>query len=214
MFVQQTDFDRLPYQIPNLNKLSAGTFDNYVDVKEEYMLRRLLGDSLYNSFIAGLGATPPIDPKWTNLRDGADYQVNGHTFHWNGVVDLLKPYIYSEWITDTFDTLTGIGMVVSSAENGQVKNPSRKISEAWNVFAVKAGTHVSPDYMQQFGLYPDWTWFDGQFMHDLRDTLYGYLRQTGSDGVWDGTFDDTFGGFQGYLDFWFKDPGTKNVFNI
>lgn len=213
MFVVASDFDLPPYSIPNLDKV-PNTFGPYVDQHEEEILISLLGASFYNSFIEGL-EEDPIPEKWSDLRDGADYIIDTHTYKWKGMKNMLVPFIYSEWLSDTFDTLTGVGVVVGNPENSIARSPSARISRAWNQFAQTAGTYM-PNYRSEFqyGLYPDWAYFDGQSCHDMRDTLYGYLKQNGISGTFDGTFDDTFTDFQTYLNFWFKDPGTKNVFNI
>lgn len=58
MFVVATDFDLEPYNIPNLN--GSNSFEPYVSIKEEMALRELLGNVLYDRFIAGLAALPLV----------------------------------------------------------------------------------------------------------------------------------------------------------
>lgn len=53
MFVTSSNFDILPYSLPNLDKVS---FSDYVDQVEEEALLKLLGRQLYDAFIAGLPA--------------------------------------------------------------------------------------------------------------------------------------------------------------
>jgi len=57
MFCTPTDFDLIPYNIPNLN-LVVNTFQEYIDKKEKQILKRLLGAPLYVDFIEGREALP------------------------------------------------------------------------------------------------------------------------------------------------------------
>lgn len=59
MFVESTDFDVEPYNIPNLASV-INSFNAYVATKEEEALRQLLGNLLYDAFIEGLDALPAV----------------------------------------------------------------------------------------------------------------------------------------------------------
>jgi len=50
MFVLSSDFDVLPFSIPDL---PPNTFPDYVEEQEEAILKRLLGKTFYDEFIAG-----------------------------------------------------------------------------------------------------------------------------------------------------------------
>lgn len=188
MFLLATDFDVIPYSIPNLT--GNNSFPDYVDAHEEEILKSILGKSLYDAFVAGLEEEYPED-RWIDLRDGGEYVYSDKTYEWVGMVKLLRPYIYAMWLRDTFDTHAGIGVVQGKAENAKVLNPGKRIARAYNVFSNLVGC--------------DWR---------LKGTLYGFLIQTGESGTFDDTFDETFQSFKAYLDFNFKEPGLMNTFNI
>lgn len=191
MFVVASDFDLLPYNIPNLEGDKMGnTFADYVEEQEEEILKSLLGVTLYESFIEGLEEDYPED-WWIALRDGADYLYKGKTYEWVGMKKMLIPYIYSMWLRDTYDAHTGIGVVQGKAENSKVINPGKRIARAYNKFSHIVGNTC-----------------------DKKNTLFGYLQITGSSGTFDGTFDDSFDTFQMYFDYVFHDPGLMNTHNL
>jgi len=188
MFLVKTDFDVLPWSIPNLT--GNNSFLDYVAREEETILLSLLGKSLYDQFIEGLDTDYPED-RWVNLRDGAPYIYNLKTYNWVGMKKMLIPYIYSIWLRDTFDVNSGIGVVVAKGENSKVINPGNRIARNFNIFSHYAGN-----------------------CRNLKDTLYGFLSQEGLAGTFDDTFDETFQTFTDYLNFVFKDPGRMNTFNL
>lgn len=57
MFLTPSDFNILPYSIPNLSQV-VNTFQKYVNAAEEKRLKELLGVELYYEFIEGLEALP------------------------------------------------------------------------------------------------------------------------------------------------------------
>ncbi len=188
MFVTKTDFDVIPWNIPNLS--GNNSFLDYVAREEEEILLSLLGKSLYDSFIEGLDTDYP-EEKWVNLRDGAPYFYLDKTYNWVGMKKMLIPYIFSMWLRDTFDNNSGIGVVVAKGENSKVINPGRRIARNFNIFSHYAGN-----------------------CHAMKDTLYGFLSQEGLAGTFDETFDDSFQTFIDYLNFSFKSPGLMNTFNL
>lgn len=139
------------------------------------------------------------DNKWLCLKNGADYTLDSEVFHWTGMVNVLIPFIYANWVNDTFDSLTGIGVVQSRGENSTVISPRKRIVDAFNKFSLMAGTLVScPYYSNFFAL--DYFYYYGYDYQDIeqRDTLYGFL-----------TVNSTL-----YEGFRFQDQGTRNIFNI
>lgn len=157
------------------------------------------------------------DDKWLMLQNGADYILDTRTYHWAGMVKMLKPFIYSEWLSDTFDQYSGNGVSVPNNENANTISPAIRICKGWNDFAVMAGTVVNDRLANDSRFYQPYFlngYYTPIYCYNERDTLYGFLKQNGVTGTWDGTFDDTFQDFTSYLEFWFKDPGTKNSFNI
>lgn len=230
MFVVATDFDVIPYAIPNLT--GNNSFPVYVNREEEKILKSLFGKTFYDSFIDALESTPewvsteatvigknyaygndvwealtvqtgtaPVagvnwalveeDNKWLKLKNGADYVIIEKTYEWVGMKKLLIPYIFAMWLRDTFDNNSGIGVVVAKGENSKVINPGNRISRTFNEFSRLAGG-----------------------CHEMKNTLYGFLKQEGTLGTFDETFDESFETFGAYLDFVWKDPGRMNTFQL
>lgn len=188
-FVQASDFDLIPFNIPNLDKM-PNVFAPYVAEQQELILKSLLGASLYESFEEGLNTDYPTD-RWRLLRDGDTYVYNYKTYTWVGMNAMIRPYIYSMWLRDTFDSHSGIGVVVGKGENVKVINPGNRIARAWNKFAD----------------------ITGDSCHN-KNTLYGYLSVTGAVGTFDDSFDDSFEKFSLYFDFVFQAPGYMNTHNL
>lgn len=155
MFVTATDFNTPPYNIANIE--SNNSFQDFVDAAEEDVLRKLLGNTLYDDFIAGLDVDP-VDTKWEALRDGADYQYKLKNYKWVGMKKMLIPYIFQQWIDITADVQSGIGRVKGKPENAKAIFPVNRIWAAYSDFANMVGRH-----------------------RNQMNTLYGFLRQNPED---------------------------------
>lgn len=188
-FIASTNFDIPPYNLFLLNQ--ANSFSDFCTVNERDELTRLLGHKLYDAFVAGLAVVSPATPdqRWIDLRDGVAYTYLSHTYKWKGMVKMLTPYIYSMWTRDTFQFTTQVTVVQAKVENGQTVSPERKIVQAYNDYKVIAGDECN-----------------------LKDTLFGYLKTSGTKYLAD--VGSEYNSIEEYLNEWFKDPGTMNVFNI
>ena len=135
--IDVTDFEDLPYKIPNQEETKE--FVTFIEAKEEELLKEILGIDLYNEFIEALADSGELADKWANLRDGAEYEYSV-TNEYKGLVDLLKPAIYSEWIFYTYRRLTAAAMIVNNGrENTTAVNPSWEIANNWNTWVKKVG---------------------------------------------------------------------------
>ncbi|HTJ53730.1 MAG TPA: hypothetical protein VL443_29950 [Cyclobacteriaceae bacterium] len=86
MFVKAEDFDRLPYNITGLDKLSNGVFDDFVSYHEEEELRKTLGNLFYDAFASGVNALPSgLDL----FQSGTVYNVGGYAVY---VIDNVADY--------------------------------------------------------------------------------------------------------------------------
>lgn len=143
MFCQPKHFKSPPYKIPNQQEFAEGltAFKELLGDQEEDILKSLLGYDLYTEFTEALEASGELDEKWANLRDGTTYVYNGVTYQWKGLVDLLKPALYSEWLPINHRKNTSSGVVVNKGQqNTETQNPMPDIVKAWNVFVIKAGS--------------------------------------------------------------------------
>lgn len=171
-FVATTDFDVLPYNIPNLDTLED-QFTAYVDEQEPKLLKKLLGYQLYSEFIAGLAVTPTPAAKWTDLKNGKEYTYLDVTYKWEGMVAMLRPLIYYKWLSDTYDFHTGGGIAISDPENAEIISPNTRLVRAFNDYAMQAGVNY------RYNGYLDWFQdFEVENIYGIamRNTLFGFLK--------------------------------------
>ncbi len=97
---------------------------------EEECLRLLLGDKLYDAFIAGLAVTPTPAQKWLDLRDGKTFDIilNGETITktWKGLLgstpkkSLIAYYVYCKYRNANETFSSGITQAKGKNENSDV----------------------------------------------------------------------------------------------
>lgn len=129
-FVTVSDFvsDK---SIPNLDKDTTSFENNYIAIYQKEILLKLLGYDLYLAFEAGLAAGSPLT-KWTNLRDGSTYIVDGINKQNPGCKDIVAYYIYCKYVSANYEQLTGLGSTVASGSNSVSVSPGNKMINAWN----------------------------------------------------------------------------------
>jgi len=143
MFVDQTDFNVTPYIIPN--QVDSRDLQDYIDAKETFYLKKILGIDLYREFIEGLETSGVIESKWLNLQwgtneeenpDGSgDFEYCGITYEYLGMKEMLKPLIYSDWVRDNYRKLTSAGVVTPTAQNNSTAVlPDVEVVHSWNDF--------------------------------------------------------------------------------
>lgn len=146
MFVEDTDFDAIPYNIPN-SVDAPNALDDLIPFAERQLLRQILGSSTYNEFINAVFVDPDANPpeykpdeeipqKWLDLRDGADYVLSDSpdavSYRYDGIVGIIKPYICAEWWDKNASNISEHGESEPIVENGVIISPAKKISDYWN----------------------------------------------------------------------------------
>lgn len=128
--------------IPNIDQ-RPNTIQDNIDKYEKEILICLLGQKLYDEFIAGLAITPTVPQIWLDLKDGKDFILpyNGHdvTLKWNGFVNadkisLIAYYVYYQIRYEEISTTTSVGEVRGKVENSELVNETRKMLNAWRKF--------------------------------------------------------------------------------
>lgn len=77
------------------------------------------------------------DNKWLRLKNGATYKEGKRK--WDGVKALLVPYIYSYWVGDQQQNLTGVAVVQGKTENAQPVSSKYKVVNSFNDYSRRAG---------------------------------------------------------------------------
>lgn len=199
MFVTIDDFKLPPYELANLKEM-VNSFNQFIEEQEADCLKALLGETFYAAFVQGIAVLPTPEQRWIDLRDGVKYiGPNGQIkYTWVGMKKLMRPYIVAMWTKASYDSNSGIGVVVPKAENGEVKNPSARIVERYNEFSE----YVDDDHDGYYG-----------FRNYNYNTLYAYLYYT-HELYNDVVTPDGYSNFRYYLSENFQCPGRMNVFGL
>jgi len=121
------------------------------DAATAYMIgdRVVHGVDIWVSIADSTGVVPDENASWTieetgnqwlKLEFGSTFTFdNGVTTdEWLGLADMFRPYIYSQWLRDTFDNNSGIGVVQAKAENSEVISPALRVVRSHNEYSFKA----------------------------------------------------------------------------
>ncbi len=138
-FVQVTDFDNKPYNLPNIAE--DDSFQSFVDRGEEKILRRIVGHTMYDLIMQAV-EYPGAEPKYDDFINGVYYNLPGSTIkrQWKGVRKMLIPYIYCIWTQATFDNHGLNGVEVAKVENANLIGPNDRMVRSYNDFADMVGS--------------------------------------------------------------------------
>lgn len=231
MFVVATDFDVIPYSIPNLT--GNNSFPDYIAEHESDILKSLLGKSLYDSFIAGLAGFPEwsatvptvVNDQYAYGNDvwkaltvqtgtapvaGVNWELVEEDNRWL----LLKngdDYIYNE---KTYEWVGMRKMLIPFIFSMWLRDTFDNNSGIGVVIAKGENSKVINPSKRIARGYNVFSMYAGN-CREKKDTLYGYLSQEGGvTGTFDDSFDESFQTFGNYLNHNFKDPGRMNFMNI
>jgi hypothetical protein len=133
MFVEPEDFASRPYRILNIQE--STDFEDFIESKEEKLLKKLIGIELYGLLVSGLETSGTIEEKWEKLRDGEVFEYQNQTYEWVGMKALLVPAVFSEWVREGVYKYTAAGVVVNMGQqNSETISPADKIVMGWNEF--------------------------------------------------------------------------------
>lgn len=129
--------------LPNISQPAVlENLDVFINKYEKKFLKLLLGDALYDLFIAGI-AEDPIAEIWTDLKS---LLVNSQDKE-----SPIANYVYYYYTRDRATQTVGMGEVKPSGENGSIASPVTKQVRAWNEMV---------DFVRGFELdmeiYPEW----------------------------------------------------------
>ncbi|QQV90715.1 structural protein [Polaribacter phage Danklef_5] len=128
---------------PNSEELGLGAkLESFIQEYEPDVLIKCLGYSLYKEFMDQFSEDYTLNEsahqKWKDLLNGKEYQVNGISYSWRGLIyeeggfdkSLISFYVYSKYIKRDF---LGVG-IQSEKTKETIPNPSIIYIEAYNEF--------------------------------------------------------------------------------
>lgn len=108
-------------------ELHTGMFDvprlqDYIDRFEKKYLINLFGVALYDEFEADLilGAGTPTEPRFIKIFEALAIDYAGCVIYSEGFREMLKGFIYFEYIKDQINQTTSIGLVIPKGENSDI----------------------------------------------------------------------------------------------
>ena len=108
-------------------ELHTGMFDtpriqSYIDKYEKKYLIQLLGVELYDEFQADLLVPVvgvPTEPRFVKIFKSFGMDKAGCVIYSEGIIEMLKGFIYYEYVKDLTNQMTPIGNVVPTGENSK-----------------------------------------------------------------------------------------------
>jgi hypothetical protein len=137
--VQLTDLKGL-ISIDQSNNTLKTTLENSIipQLENKYLIM-LLGENLYNEFIAGLDVVDPetISQKWIDLMDGCnfvsnDLDNNPITLKWLGFANMLKYFVFYEYSAYIQNQNTSSGLIQLTPETGILVGVNQVICNQFN----------------------------------------------------------------------------------
>jgi len=92
---------------------------DYIDRYEKRYLIDLFGKALYDEFEADLilGAGTPTEARFLELFEPLAIDYCGRVYNSEGMAEMLKGFIYYEYVKDMTNQMTSIGNVLPKGEN-------------------------------------------------------------------------------------------------
>lgn len=147
-------------------ELHTGMFDtprvqSYIDKYEKRYLIELFGVALYGEFEADLilGAGTPTEPRFIKIFDAFGMDKAGCVIYSEGLKEMLKGFIYFEYIKDSINQMSSIGNVVPVGENSE--NGTTLYSTMWNRYNDGAKSYKTIQHFICFGNEFDYSGFSG-----------------------------------------------------
>lgn len=153
--------------------------DSYITMYQEVLLKRFLGESLYNLLDANY--TESSGDKWDKLVNGEtytkDYAGSDFTIKYKGLKEMLTYFIYFFYKSELASSPTEGGEVISNYSNSTHAKIDRKIIKAFNLGVDLLGEIVEFDsdveYIDGVGDYP---FFTHNISKDsYKATLFNYI---------------------------------------
>lgn len=132
--ITYADFGKGKYEL-HTGMYEQEKINAYIDKYERQYLVKLLGVDLFNLFVADLVNGIPQSPIYASLYNPFeyDYSVGGCIVFSEGMVDMIKGFIYFEYLKDQTNQIAVSGNVRPVGENSNpVNNVNSMIYNRYN----------------------------------------------------------------------------------
>ena len=141
-FIREIHIAGLSNTVDSTNSLLSGFITKY----EARYLKELMGETMYNEFIAGL-KEDPISDKWINLKNKIVFADTKES--------PIANYVYFFYQKNLTTTTSGIGETRNSSENSDRASAYKKMVDSWNEM-VKWNYDVVKFINDNIADYPDY----------------------------------------------------------
>jgi hypothetical protein len=123
IFIHPSDFTSGKYKL-HVGTYTINDLQEYLDKYETRYLVELLGADLYNQFIADvtLGGGVPTEARFIKIFNPFTEDYSWTILISVGILEMLKGFMYYEYIKDQIVQMTPIGVVTPSGENSRNSN--------------------------------------------------------------------------------------------
>lgn len=160
MFLNTSDFIGF-YKISGNSHTSAELL-NYINDLEPTILRKLLGVELYDLFIADLDANnQPQSQRFIDIFNPFSYDYNSTIIESKGIKEMLKGFIYYEYVRDSdyFNVISG-NVKNSFGNSEKARGVEYGLNERYNK-ALLTFCNIQEFINQNDSVYPE---FNGQML--------------------------------------------------
>ena len=151
----------------SLNEINTANFQTYIDRVMPRILRNLMGDKLYNLYLADLdGNGDPQTQKYIDLIDGVTYtDYDGFEVIYEGMKRCLRYFIYADYKINMYrDTGAGTKKLEgSNSENAtwfNISNESNRFNDKGVALYIQAVKFIWNNYTDYFTDISNWTYSD------------------------------------------------------
>lgn len=177
MLIDHTYFNTEFVNVPNTdNPVSRARLTELIAIREPMLLESLLGYNLYSAFKVAI-TQPNPEARFTALRDGSVYTVNGKQQRWKGLVttdpktSIIAFYCWYWWSRNNATTTTGIGeMSNQKTDNTKPVSAADKQAVVWGMMRDWA-CDLYEFLRSNAGDYPEW---DGYMNFELVTSINSF----------------------------------------
>lgn len=163
LLIQATDFTGKHEIVQQMNpKLTA-----YIEMYEKQYLRKLLGVTLYDLFAAQVTSYVVASGIYKNLYDAFQEDDGGSIVESEGMKEMLKGFIYFQYMRDLPFKSTESGIMINQHENTVLTPNDLPITTRYNQ-AVKTYEAIQWYIVQNSDDYPD---YNGQCIKPIHWAL-------------------------------------------